>query len=173
MFDHASFNKTIFDRQETAVSSDFPISAYGGVIADFLITYNLEIVLGGNIGDIAGTSVENELVFDIITPLIISLIGASKIELSKLGNTDVSYVYLENITIAPGEEIIIDTDLLTVLLNGTHDVSAITADSVFFELGPGLNDLIFYPEYDNYPDLYSEPTGNELDINLIWQTRWL
>ena len=58
MFDHFSFNKDSFDTQEESVSSDFPILAYGNAIADFLITYNLEIALDGNAGDIAGISSE-------------------------------------------------------------------------------------------------------------------
>lgn len=169
MFDHTLFNKNSFDRYEAPVSSDFIISSYGNAIADFLITYNLTISLDGNDGGIS----EESTYFELITPLIISITSTSRAEVSRLGNTDISFIYLEDITLAPGEEITIDTDLLTVLINGVHDVSAITIDSTFFELGPGSNNLIFYPEYDNYPDPYSDPLGSELDISLIWQNRWL
>lgn len=169
MFDHTIFNKNSFDRYEAPVSSDFIISAYGNAIADFLITYDLTILLDGNDGGIS----EESTYFELVTPLIISITSTSKVEISQFGNIDISYIYLEDITLAPGEEITIDTDLLIVLINGTHDVSSVTVDSAFFELGPGSNNLIFYPEYDNYPDLYNDPTGNELDISLIWQNRWL
>lgn len=173
MFDHISFDKNSFDKPEMAPSSDFIISSYGNVTVDFEITYDLEIVIADNFGGIAGIDSEEDLNFELITPLLISIIAASKLEVSRFGNTDVSYIYLEDITLAPGEEIIIDTDLLTVFLNGVYDVSAITPESTFFELGPGSNDLLFYPEYNNYPNPSVDPSGNELDINLIWQNRWL
>ena len=173
MFDNTLFDKNLFDRQEAAVSSDFDIFSYGNTIADFDITYNLEISLSGNSGGIAGVDAEEVLTIQFPTPLVISITATSKVELFRFGNTDISFIYLDDIQLAPGEEITIDTDLLIVLFGDTHDVSSITADSVFFELGPGANDLIFYPEYDNYPDLYTEPSGNELDISIIWQNRWL
>lgn len=172
MFDHILFDKNAFDGHETAVSSDFIISSYGNMIADFDITYNLEISIGGS-GGVGGQNAEEFLDLELLTPLFISLVGASKIEVIQLGNTDISYIYLEGLDLAPGEEIVIDTDLLITIINGIYDVSGITSDSVFFELGPGINELIFYPEYDNYPEFYSDPLGNELDISLIWQNRWL
>lgn len=62
----------------------------------------------------------------------------------------------------PGEEIIIDTDKMTVTKNGESIVDQITSASTFFQLSPGLNDLIM--EGDG---------SGKIDIKVIWKDRWL
>ena len=56
----------------------------------------------------------------------------------------------------------IDTDLLQVLFGSIEDVSAVTSDSVFFELNPGENEI-----------LISTDSVTTLDVTAIWQNRWL
>jgi hypothetical protein len=70
---------------------------------------------------------------------------------------------LENLNLAPGDELIIDTDVIEVLLNGIPDVDFVTGDSEFFELIPGTNRLIFM----------DGETGRELSVTIVWSNRWL
>ena len=73
---------------------------------------------------------------------------------------------LTNISLKPGETIIIDTDDMDVLFNQISDVSNVTKESDFFELIPGINKL------------KTELNGGQIymlapKITVVWQNRWL
>ena len=71
-------------------------------------------------------------------------------------------IELIGLNLMPGESVTIDTDLLQVLLGAVEDVSSVTAESVFFELNPGLNDITVSTDVDG-----------QIDVTAIWQNRWL
>ena len=70
---------------------------------------------------------------------------------------------LQNLNLKPGQELIIDTDVLEVLLGGVPDVDFVTGDSEFFQLRPGPNRVIFM----------DGETKRELSVTIVWSNRWL
>lgn len=67
------------------------------------------------------------------------------------------------LSFAPGDVMVIDTEALSITLNGTEDVSAWVVGSEFPVLEKGLNLLSF------------EAPGNgwELEVTVYWSDRWL
>jgi len=102
-----------------------------------------------------------------LTPLIkistsIILAGSSILTLRRIGALNEEIFELNPTSILPGGEVIIDTDIMTVLIDNIENVSSVTTDSEFFELIPG--DSLFTIETD---------TEQELGVTIIWQNRWL
>ena len=95
-------------------------------------------------------------------PIAIGITGFGEMTLRRLSAIDESILELININLFPGEVVTIDTDLLQVLFGSIEDVSAVTSDSVFFELNPGENEI-----------LISTDSVTTLDVTAIWQNRWL
>lgn len=69
-------------------------------------------------------------------------------------------IHLEGITIPPGSELVIDTDEMTITLDGVNIIRYLTNDSVFFSLHPGNNMLRIEGE-------------DMADVFVIWKDRWL
>lgn len=63
-------------------------------------------------------------------------------------------------TLQPGDELIIDTDAMTVTLNGENVILHVADDSIFFKLAPGKTTLNF-------------AGGEKADIRILWKDRWL
>ena len=95
-------------------------------------------------------------------PIAMGITGFGEMTLRRLSAIDESILELININLLPGEVVTIDTDLLQVLFGSIEDVSAVTSDSVFFELNPGENEI-----------LISTDSVTTLDVTAIWQNRWL
>ena len=95
-------------------------------------------------------------------PLIIKMEGIGEFILRRLGALNENVLELNGINLRPGEEVTIDTDLLSVFFGYTEDVSSVTTDSVFFELSPGENDVVI-----------DTNTGEMMMVTVIWQNRWL
>lgn len=76
-----------------------------------------------------------------------------------LGTADSPYTF----TFAPGDVLVIDSETLTVTLNGVEDVSAWVVGSEFPALTKGLNLLQFA----------ADGTGWELGVEVYWADRWL
>lgn len=68
--------------------------------------------------------------------------------------------FSDDLTLQPGDELIIDTDAMTVTLNGENAVAYVTDDSIFFKLAPGDSTLNF-------------AGGEQADIRILWKDRWL
>lgn len=95
-------------------------------------------------------------------PLIIKMKGIGEFILRRLGALNENVLELNGINLRPGEEVTIDTDLLSVFFGYTEDVSSVTTDSVFFEISPGENDIVI-----------DTNTGEMMMVTVIWQNRWL
>lgn len=67
---------------------------------------------------------------------------------------------IENVNMSPGDELIIDTEHMTVTLNGINIVDKVSDESVFFKLAPGDNDVIV-------------EGGTTADVKILWKDRWL
>ena len=64
------------------------------------------------------------------------------------------------VNMVAGDELIIDTEHMTVTLNGVNIVDRVSDASVFFKLMSGVNDLIV-------------EGGTTADIKILWKDRWL
>ena len=95
-------------------------------------------------------------------PLTINMDGTSSFLLRRLGALNENIFNLDGINLLPGEEVTIDTDLLSVFFGFRQDVSSVTTDSVFFELSPGENNIMIETD-----------AGEAMTVTAIWQNRWL
>ncbi len=100
--------------------------------------------------------------FKILTHLPISIQGRGDLTLKRIGALNTETFELENINLKPGQTLIIDTDESNVFLDNILDVDSVTSDSVFFQLQPGDNKIIF-----------STDKVSNLSVNVLWQNRWL
>lgn len=187
MFDKSLFNKTGFDNLDPGNLDNLPVAFFGtGSIGQYLLEIHTPI--GGDspvsmYGDsIMIPLIEIEVYFDIdiagegnlyspmilIMPMPINFSGVGNIEVFRFGETGISLIHLKDILLAPGETITIDTDSMIVLFGETHDVSSMTIGSNFFQLGVGRNNIGFSIVRDG-AGLYPY----ELEVNAIWQNRWL
>lgn len=67
---------------------------------------------------------------------------------------------VENVNMVAGDELIIDTEHMTVTLNGVNIIDRVSDASVFFKLMSGVNDIIV-------------EGGTTADIRILWKDRWL
>lgn len=88
--------------------------------------------------------------------------GSGDLVMSRFGSLGEDIFELIGIDLKPGETVTIDTDLLDVIFGHRHDVTSVTADSVFFELNPGENQITI-----------STDVEGSLDTTIIWNNRWL
>ena len=130
------------------------IPAGGTLETKFVMQTPLTVNLSG------GSSLKSTVTFPM--PIPINVTGFGEMTLRRLSAIDESILELININLLPGEVVTIDTDLLQVLFGSIEDVSAVTSDSVFFELNPGENEI-----------LISTDSVTTLDVTAIWQNRWL
>lgn len=90
--------------------------------------------------------------------------GGGFMVLRRLTEIGYSVIELIGVDVGPGGSVSINTDLLTVLVNGLEDVSSVTSESEFFELEPGDTEVQI--EFD----------GGEnaaINVHALWQNRWL
>lgn len=64
------------------------------------------------------------------------------------------------VNMVAGDELIIDTEHMTVTLNGVNIVDRVSDASVFFKLKDGINDIVV-------------EGGTTADIKILWKDRWL
>lgn len=91
------------------------------------------------------------------------LVGKSKIILTGLADLDFwlsEFINLTNVILAPGKTLVIDTEKMTINIDGTNIMSKLSNDSIFFDLRPGEN-LITY-------------TGSKpAELRILWKDRYL
>ncbi|MCL2197319.1 MAG: hypothetical protein FWB80_00190 [Defluviitaleaceae bacterium] len=99
--------------------------------------------------------------------LMLSLGGASDITLETASAGFVLFViehiHLPNLIVPPGGELIIDTDNMTVLLNGQNVMRFLSRDSEFFLLNPSINEVTFTSANQN----------NRASTRILWKDAWL
>ena len=119
-------------------------------------------IFGTSIGSALYGSGHATSKLNMLLPLVISQRGEGVVTLRRIGGLNENFIELIDINLLPGQTITIDTDLLQVLLGSVEDVSAVTTESVFFELNPGENEIII-----------NSDSGDTMDVITIWQNRWL
>jgi hypothetical protein len=146
---------------------DLELGAEGG-ITNFIPLW--ELPLSGIIDDAEGGLEVPE--FTLVLELNIRIGGMADMSLFPVGDLKVSVLDLTDISLEPYQTITIDTDEMIILFGLTHDVSSLSVDSRFFQLGVGLNRLMFIWDYEGGVPPSPLPT-NELGVILIYENRWL
>ncbi len=67
---------------------------------------------------------------------------------------------IEGVNMVAGDELVIDTEHMTVTLNGENIIDRVSDASVFFKLMSGVNDIIV-------------EGGTTADVRVVWKDRWL
>jgi len=73
-------------------------------------------------------------------------------------------IYLPNLVIRQGDELVIDTDSMTVTLNGQSVMRFLSRDSEFFLLNPSDNEITYEAAGGN---------NSEAEIRILWKDAWL
>lgn len=74
-----------------------------------------------------------------------------------------SSLTLTGLILKPGDELLIDTGEMTVLLNGQNAMKYFEKDSEFIEFLHGINDIV-------YSD---KSSSRKVAIDVLWKDRWL
>jgi hypothetical protein len=132
------------------------VTGTGGLSA----TPTLRSYLSGLVEGKASLSVNNRLHLRLnLSPKID---GSGTLEPHRLGSLNTDELEFNNLNLASGQVLTIDSDELNVLVGNVLDVSSVTSESIFFNLQPGGNELTF---------TYN---GNaSLTVTFLWQNRWL
>lgn len=175
MFNRSSFNKTAFNKLTSVVS---PVIYLGGTTRASVIAEALRLNLSFNIiGSSAGssgaggyfsiklqfgaqTAAASEGLAEYIrgryvSALITAISTAQAIQLSGYDEEIMSFTALG---MAPGDELVIDTENMTVLLNGENALNKLTDESAFFTIEKGTSIAV-------------ERQGTA-DVTIIWKDRW-
>ena len=73
------------------------------------------------------------------------------------------FIKLPDLVLKPGQELVIDTEAMTVLLNGVNAAELVSMDSDFINLSPGENILVYE---DGSP-------ARAVQMKIEWKPRWL
>ena len=73
------------------------------------------------------------------------------------------HIHLPTLSIPVGGELIIDTDDMTITLNGQNVMRHLSRDSEFFLLNPATNEIVYTSGNQN----------NRANINILWKDAWL
>lgn len=83
---------------------------------------------------------------------------------TKVSIYELSTILIDEINMAAGDVLVIDTEQMSVFLNGVNIVDKLADDSVFFDLKPGLNQIT----------VENIGTGSpKTDIKILWKDKWL
>jgi len=174
MYNRAAYNKTAYNRilyrfrwkstAEIVVEADSKsnMGLYGTGTAEAIIeadSYAHLIIYGASIAEIvvdadgAGTSVKYGAS---IAEIVVEAVSGALTRYVK------DVFSLTGINLTAGDELIIDTDAMTVTLNGTTVIDPIDDDAVFFSLKYGANRLVLTSDG---PDTAT--------VKVAWKDRWL
>jgi len=173
MFNRTPFNRTTYNRTTTitfewlaTAHAETDSSAYilvvrylngaveavaqaSGVIIRVVLPEGIAEAETSSLGDYIRT-----LFFDALAEAISSARGTS---VSSYGSVT---MVIEGVNMVAGDELVIDTEHMTVTLNGVNIVDRVSDDSAFFKLQPNENDIIV-------------EGGTTADIKILWKDRWL
>lgn len=99
-----------------------------------------------------------KVLYGILAPSVMALKTLS--EQSVQGE---SVIDLQWLVLAPGGELIINTEDMTVTVNGQNGMEYFSLDSEFFNLLNGANTIVFS----------DGSTGRNINFDIIWKDRWL
>ena len=140
MYNRTPYNKTTYNRTTS-------------IVFEWLATANAETdtseAEAGSVGDYIRT-----LFFSALAEAVATASGTG---VSTYGSVT---MVIEGVNMVAGDELIIDTEHMTVTLNGANIIDRVSDDSAFFKLQPGENDIIV-------------EGGTTADVKILWKDRWL
>lgn len=96
-----------------------------------------------------------------VTPLPIDAISGMTAQTASVFGVDI--LSLPQIVLKPGQELIINTDDMTVTIDGENAIDLLSDDSVFFFLAQG-EDIITYSDSSG---------GRKINFKILYKNRWL
>ena len=173
MYNRAPYNKTAYNRTTSIV---FEWLATANAETDTAAEVKVIRYLDGSaeaITNVSGAFVrvlmpaalaeaETGSVGDYIRTLFFSALAEAVATASGTGVSTYGSVTLiiEGVNMVAGDELIIDTEHMTVTLNGANIIDRVSDESAFFKLQPGENDIIV-------------EGGTTADVKILWKDRWL
>ena len=143
MFNRSAYNRTSFNRSSS-------------IVFEWLATANAETDASAAVkiirhlnGAVEAVAEARGVIIRVVLPSAIA-----EAESSSVGD------YIPGLTMTAGDELIIDTEHMTITLNGANVIDLLSDDSEFFKLKPGENDIIV-------------EGGTTADIKVLWKDRWL
>ena len=180
MFGKASFNKSLFNKGSTSMALFINVRS----------SYSMDEALVSALIDAGEQSIRSQFDMDLPTmsfkvPLgavnvtskfssrarIFAYVNLQPVDVHSAFSVDAASIRLDEteelslngIHLFPGDTLIIDTDQLDVQVNGEMDVESWVSGSVFFPLKPGGNII----------QVYTSPSGVQLEISVQWADRYL
>lgn len=173
MYNRTPYNKTTYNRTTSIV---FEWLATANAETDTSATLKIIRCLDGSAAAVATASgvfvrvllpsalaeAEAGSVGDYIRTLFFSALAEAVATASGTGVSTYGSVtmVIEGVNMVAGDELIIDTEHMTVTLNGVNIADRVSDSSVFFKLMSGVNDIIV-------------EGGTTADIRILWKDRWL
>ena len=163
MYNRTPYNKTTYNRTTSIV---FEWLATANAETDTSATLKIIRYLDGSAAAVATASALAEAeagsVGDYIRTLFFSALAEAVATASGTGVSTYGSVtmVIEGVNMVAGDELIIDTEHMTVTLNGANIIDRVSDDSAFFKLQPGENDIIV-------------EGGTTADVKILWKDRWL
>ena len=153
MYNRTPYNKTAYNRTTSIV---FEWLATANAETDTSATLKIIRYLDGSAEAEAGS------VGDYIRVLFFSALAEAVATASGKGVSTYGSVtmVIEGVNMVAGDELVIDTEHMTVTLNGANIIDRVSDDSAFFKLQPGENDIIV-------------EGGTTADVKILWKDRWL
>ena len=153
MYNRAPYNRTAYNRTLSIV---FEWLATANAEADTSATLRIIRYMGGSAVAVSTASGEYVRVF-LPSALAEAIATATGAGVSTYGSVT---LVIEGVNMVAGDELIIDTEHMTVTLNGANIIDRVSDDSAFFKLQPGENDIIV-------------EGGTTADVKILWKDRWL
>ena len=173
MYNRTPYNKTTYNRSAKII---FEWLATASAETESAAAVKIVRYLGGTVEAVTAASgvivrvvlpsavaeAETGSVGDYIRTLFLSALAEAITASSGTGVSTYGSVtmVIEGVNMAAGDELIIDTEHMTVTLNGANIIDRVSDESEFFKLQPGLNDIIV-------------EGGTTADVKILWKDRWL
>lgn len=173
MYNRAPYNRERYNRKSSFVfewvaSATAESGSGGGLLIVRRFKSEVEAVSSAS-GDViklvffAGSaSAESGSAGDYIRILLLD--GEAEAESNAYGSALSTYgqevMIIEGVNMVAGDELIIDTEHMTVTLNGENAIHLVKDESIFFKLKEGSNDIVV-------------EGGTMADIRILWKDRWL
>lgn len=173
MYNRTPYNKTAYNRTTSIIfewlataNAETETSAAVKIVRHFSGAVEAVAVSSGVIIRVvlptALAEAEAESVGDYIRTLFFSALAEAVATASGSGVSTYGSVtmVIEGVNMVAGDELIIDTEHMTVTLNGANIIDRVSDESAFFKLQPGVNDI-------------TVEGGTTADVKILWKDRWL
>lgn len=173
MYNRTPYNRTPYNRSEvfafewlSTVYADAATTASLLIIRRFAASVEAVASASGNFIRVLFFDSGAEATTEAIGVYIRTLFFASEVDaIAYASGTGVSNygsvtLVIDGVNMSAGDELVIDTEHMTVTLNGANIVDRITDASAFFKLMSGENEIIV-------------EGGTTADIRVLWKDRWL